>query len=436
MRKFIIVFQSIAIVIIFITSMVLAADKWVVYTAQNSGMTESSTWAIAKDGHGTMWFGTRKYPNSGGGLVKFDGTNWSIYDVSNSQVPSNAVWTIAVDHDDNLWLGTFDDGAAKFYPETETFEVYNTANSDLPDNEAEFIVVDNDNNPWFATDGGLARFDGAKWDVFTYKNSGLPDEDPSDDEANEVECIYVNKDNTLWVTTDDGGVTLCDPLKKEWKVYNRKNSNIPSNLVECVNVDSRGTIWFGTMRREESKGAVKFDGNTTWKVYNKNNSGLEHNDVEAIDFDTDDNVWFGTYGGGVSFLDIKTDTWKTFRKSNSPLPNDNVFAVLVDSDNSVWFGTEGGVAHYYPDGTALISHVNVNTTLFSCAIEGGSIVLEYSGTKHAETVLYDLSGRLITQVDFSKAGVKKIGVGRYGKGMFLLHIKRGNRNEIRKILFD
>jgi ligand-binding sensor domain-containing protein len=38
--------------------------------------------AIAIDGQGNKWIGTR-----GGGLAKFDGVNWTVYNTSNSGLP-------------------------------------------------------------------------------------------------------------------------------------------------------------------------------------------------------------------------------------------------------------------------------------------------------------------------------------------------------------
>ncbi len=42
----------------------------------------------------------------GGGLAKFDGVNWTVYNTSNSGLPDNWVYAIAIDGQGNKWIGT------------------------------------------------------------------------------------------------------------------------------------------------------------------------------------------------------------------------------------------------------------------------------------------------------------------------------------------
>jgi ligand-binding sensor domain-containing protein len=318
----------------------------IVYTSANSGLPHDSVWAIAKDSKNNMWFGTRQYPNSGGGLAKLNGDTWTVYDENNSDVPSNAVWALAIDKNDKIWVGTFSNGAALFDGNNE-WTVFNTGNSDLPDNEAEWVSIDKNNNAWWGTDNGLAMFDSTtkKWTVYTADNSGLPDEDPVVDEANEVESVYINEDNTLWVTTDGGGVALFDHENDKWTVYDTSNSDIASDQIECVEVAPDGKVWFGTTHHDP-KGLIRFDG-TNWKTFNKQNSGLKDLAIDDIGFDSKKNMWVATHSGGAAVYD--GENWKNFTKENSNLPSNKVYCLFVDDDDSIWFGTEKGLAHLIPE---------------------------------------------------------------------------------------
>ena len=73
--------------------------------------------------------------------------------------------------------------------------VHYDASNGLPGSVVYRAVQDLSGFIWIATDAGLARFDGHRFDVFTRLN-GLPD--------NEVLNIFVDRRNCLWIQTFDG----------------------------------------------------------------------------------------------------------------------------------------------------------------------------------------------------------------------------------------
>jgi ligand-binding sensor domain-containing protein len=100
-----------------------------------------------------------------GGLAKFDGTNWTVYKYRNSLLPSDTVYAIAIDGGGNIWIGTRR-GLAKF-DGVKTWIVYDTSNSGLPSNDVRAIAIDGVGNIWIGTyRGGLAKFDGTNWTVY------------------------------------------------------------------------------------------------------------------------------------------------------------------------------------------------------------------------------------------------------------------------------
>src|SRR5690606_12018084 len=79
---------------------------------------------------------------------------------------------------------------------------YNSLNSDLPFNLINALTVDIDGNLWIgmgysmdSRTGGLARFDGNNWNVFTTENSGLP--------GNLINALIADASGNIWIGTDN-----------------------------------------------------------------------------------------------------------------------------------------------------------------------------------------------------------------------------------------
>ena len=73
-------------------------DNWTVYTTAE-GLVNNFVQAIAQDGKGKIWLGTK------GGVSVFDGTVWTSIKMEDGLV-SNNVLSIAVDKNNVVWLGT------------------------------------------------------------------------------------------------------------------------------------------------------------------------------------------------------------------------------------------------------------------------------------------------------------------------------------------
>jgi sugar lactone lactonase YvrE len=159
--------------------------------------------------------------------------------------------------------------------------VYDTGNSGLPDNGVSSLAVDSQGNLWIGTKGGLAKFDGARWEVYTRSNSGLPD--------NWVSSLAVDLQGNLWIGTYEGGLARFDG--ENWAVYKTGNSGLPDNWVLSLAVDSQGNLWIGT------EGGLARFGGESWEVYDTGNSGLPDNWVGSLAVDSQGNLWIGTEGG-------------------------------------------------------------------------------------------------------------------------------------------
>lgn len=110
--------------------------------------------------------------------------------------------------------------------------------------------------------------------------------------------IYSLKDdgNFIWAGTN-GGLKKIDKTTGESTLYNEFNSDLPSNNIYTITIDSSGTKWIGTY----GGGLASFDG-TNWTVYDTSNSGLLSNNIQAIAIDANGNKWIGT--GDWDLLDV------------------------------------------------------------------------------------------------------------------------------------
>jgi hypothetical protein len=97
----------------------------------------------------------------------------------------------------------------------------------------------------------------------------------------------VKVDGVWWLATNGGLVRYVKETGKI-KVYNRGNSNIPSNHVEIVVADENGNIWIAT-----PYGIGKFDGNQ-FEIFDKANGSLLCNKIKLMDYEQDKGLWVVT----------------------------------------------------------------------------------------------------------------------------------------------
>ena len=65
-------------------------------------------------------------------------------------------------------------------------------------------------------------------------------------------------------------------------------------------------MWFGT-----KNGLNRYDG-TSVKIYNNRNSDLKSNDISVLKIDTKNRFWIGTIGKGIVIYNAKKDKFNSF----------------------------------------------------------------------------------------------------------------------------
>ena len=114
------------------------------------------------------------------------------------------------------------------------------AESGLPQNSVQAILQTNDGFLWIATQSGLARFDGIRFQVFEPATApGLPDLD--------IRCLAQSRDGTLWIGTFSGlanGATFVPAGSYQFQIfYNGGDGNdVVLSYVGCVTDFSGPTV--------------------------------------------------------------------------------------------------------------------------------------------------------------------------------------------------
>lgn len=320
------------------------------------GLAEDTVLSILEDKEGNLWFGTLS------GLSKFEPRCFQNFSIAEGLVKRGvsygdvSVTSICEGRNGNLWFGTAFGGLSKY--DGKEFQYFTKADG-LCSNHVNDIAEDNAGNLWIATDNGLCKYDGERFQTIK--------------PASEVLSVFAGNSGKIWFALSKGGagwydgtlhlVTSVESLSviedstgnawmvhgtKDWPItrydgkstisFTKNEDGLLSNYVRTALADSKGNIWFGT-----KKGVSKFDGKT-FQNYTMRD-GLVYKDVRCIMEDWNGNLWFGTHGGGVSRFDGENFQYITTRDG---LIHNMVNDILQDRAGNIWIATAGGVTKYTP----------------------------------------------------------------------------------------
>lgn len=134
--------------------------------------------------------------------------------------------------------------------------------------------------------------------------------------------------------------TLLQPTLRDttvWVDFNVNNSDIQSNLLTTIDIDSDGDLWMGT----SDKGIIRYDG-VNFTNYSTINSGIPSNSVNSVFVDNLNNIWIGTDQGVAQF---NGSSWIVYDRNNSNIPNNNIISVK-SFNGEIFVGTPSGLAGF------------------------------------------------------------------------------------------
>ncbi|MBS1494634.1 MAG: T9SS type A sorting domain-containing protein [Bacteroidetes bacterium] len=167
-----------------------------------------------------------------------------------------------------------------------------------------------------------------QWKVWNSSNSNIP--------TNNLINLYIDSSGIIWIGSGDFGLIRFDGIN--FSSYNSGNSPMKSNLVKSMSVDKFENLWLCAFRQGSgNEGALmKFDRKNNWSYYNSQNSGIENGNQFSVNIDTNNIVWC-IYN---SLSKFDGTNWFVYDSKNSPLRPSTASEIYVDKQNNKWIGLD------------------------------------------------------------------------------------------------
>lgn len=271
-------------------------------------------------------------------------------------LPQSKVTAMAEDAHGYLWLGTEGGGLARF--DGQKFKVYTTKNG-LLSNDVMGVNIDRQQNIWVLNTWGITKFDGRNFKRF--QNSGSPST------AKRFRKLYAHGDS-IFAITQTGALTkiFCD------SVYYWEKQLVKDRQIFRLHIGPNKEKFFlmddGTYVVLTGKKFLHFTPNIqakTWNIFNYKGHIHLNTDKGILRLDIQDKLLVETdldVGRYVLCHDEKDDVFwvtdgthllKQSWKDNKPkidtvLKDADVYDVMKDSEGNTWFSSSGrGLFKYF-----------------------------------------------------------------------------------------
>ena len=250
---------------------------------------------------------------------------------------------IAEDPMGHLWFGT---SGGLYRYDGQSWIVF-TASDGLAPGAVWALCPDRSGQLWVGTEGGASRYDGTGFVTFTTAD-GLA--------SNRIYSIIEDRSGTLWLGTDQG-VSRYDGTG--FVTYTTADG-LAHNAVRCLWEDREGHLWFGFGLLEAwGRGLNRYDGRefATYTVAD----GLAGAVVSCMVEDRQGHLWFGSgVAGGGATAGVSRYDGRSFVAYTTAdgLASDYVCCMLKDREGHLWLGTDQGVSRY--DGTGFVTYTTAD----------------------------------------------------------------------------
>lgn len=334
-----------------------------------NGLAADKVISVAEDTTGYIWIGTQE------GLHRYDGYTLRLYqhDPEDSRsLSGNTVEKVYVDQAGTLWIGTWN-GLNRYDPQTDSFHQYHHDPEDTTSLSGIMVIdmqEDAQGRLWVAMGkelGGLCRYD-PETDAFVrylYRS-----EDPYSLTANNPSRLYRDKSGDLWIGMGSpfdwelnyGGLNRYDPDNDGFIRYLHEPDDpysLAHNEIISLYEDREGVFWVATWG-----GGVQFLDRKTDRFYpaadhpnghrlftpsqRNGRSGSDPGGVRFLHEDTYGNLWIGNFLGGLDCYNPKTGAITHFNQGaavNGGLTDLAVWSIFEDTQKGLWVSTWNGLNH-------------------------------------------------------------------------------------------
>lgn len=248
-------------------------------------------------------------------------------------LPQSEVYCLLQDSKGYTWMGTNGGGVARF--DGSKFELFTTVEG-LSDNIIRSLYEDKSGNIWIGTYNGLNVYDGVnirqvkKEDGFT---------------GSSVLKITQSQDGTIWAATNDEGlfgITAGDSLRI--RQYSR-SEGLSIYMIFDVLEDKTGKLWLAMPGGLNiiSQGTDS-TGNLTEVISPAFDIPSDSLIINALEMDRDGTIWLGFYNGKGLYRAVPGQDGKGYNITPSPLnraiKDFTIWDILCRENGEIWLATD------------------------------------------------------------------------------------------------
>lgn len=328
-------------------------DRFDAALAPGQTLSRNSVHALAEDGQGGLWIGTR------GGLDHLDIASGRVQASAGSalarSLPDGGIRALLRCPDGTLWAGTEhglyrrDSGASRFVAIA------------LPTYEGDTPIVRR-----------LARDDGGRIWIGTHVH-GVFVADPGALAARPLNALLgamggtgtetvtaldATDDGDVWVGFAGEGILRVDT--RRWQARHERHQahgggSLADDDVGALHVDGRGMVWVAT-DTAVSFHAARSRGIATW-FGGGPDQAISHPNIASVLARPDGRVWLGLGDGGIDIIDPQRGRIAQLRPNSATprtaLPKGRVLDMVEAPDGGVYVGTQRGLYQVDAHGTRL-----------------------------------------------------------------------------------
>ncbi len=215
----------------------------------------------------------------------------------------------------------------------------------LSQNTVSSICSDRRGFMWFGTDGGLNRYDGHDFKVFTHRRR-----DANSLSHDRINNMVADADGTFWIGTTGGGLNHFDPLTETFTCFRSvpgDAGSISNDSLRVILPSPGGILWVGT-----DNGLNRFDRRSrTFRRYLYAGESVEpgaRNAIYSLFQESDGTLWAGS-GDGLYRLAPGEAAFRRFecdRSDRYASRRNQINSIFADNHGDLWLGTEGGLARF------------------------------------------------------------------------------------------
>ena len=235
----------------------------------------------------------------------------------------------------------------------------------LPNYEYRNRFIDAENNFWFATNKGIVKFDGKSATVINTSVSNLP--------TNDIINIALDSNKTIWVSNK---TMLYKKTSTNWELM-KLNIDEKSSL-DDITIDGQNNVWivvngyYFNLVEVPAK-LIKINNNII-TVMDQKNSCLPHCTINKINIDKNKDLWLGliystyphTYSNQNSILKLNGKTWEFWcNKGTTPYNHyllDSTCKVLTEDNKSNFEGAYGNEVNIDGNNNKWVKTIGIGGT--------------------------------------------------------------------------